>query len=182
MTALVEKIASQGGATPQKLREAVAKPKSGRPKHYVFAYRPTTKQFNLKLSFAKARVHRDEIIGALEAIIRELRRGLGGGPLDARLAPARHSDRPRPKPILIPAPRLRRFPITRRTNRPAFLRRRRGGHVLEPIPFRVVETAFLDGRGPRLIRGARQPRRGTEQAAARVVRVRWPGPANAADT
>jgi ParB family chromosome partitioning protein len=75
MTALIEKIASQGGATRQKLREAVAKPKAGRPKHYVFAYRPTTKQFNLKLSFAKARVHRDEIIGALEAIIRELREG-----------------------------------------------------------------------------------------------------------
>ena len=40
MTALVEKIAGQGGATRQQLREAAAKPKAGRPKHYVFAYRP----------------------------------------------------------------------------------------------------------------------------------------------
>jgi len=74
MTALIEKIASQGGATRQQLREAAAKPKAGRPKHYVFAYRPPTKAFNLKLNFAKSRVSRDEIIDALEAIIRDLRK------------------------------------------------------------------------------------------------------------
>jgi ParB family transcriptional regulator, chromosome partitioning protein len=73
MTALVEKIASQGGATRQQLREAVAKPKAGRPKRYVFAFRPPTKQFNLKLSFNKTRVNREEIIDALEAILKELR-------------------------------------------------------------------------------------------------------------
>jgi len=73
MTALIEKIASQGGATRQKLREAAAKPKVGRPKNYVFAYRPPTKAFNLKLSFTKTRVNRDEVIEALEAIINELR-------------------------------------------------------------------------------------------------------------
>jgi ParB family chromosome partitioning protein len=75
MTRLIEKIASQGGATRQQLREATAKPKPGRPKHYVFAYRPETKAFNLKLSFTKARVNRDEIIDALEGIIRDLRKG-----------------------------------------------------------------------------------------------------------
>jgi len=74
MTALVEKMASQGGVTRQRLREAAAKPKVGRPKHYVFAYRPTTKAFNLKLSFAKSRASRDEIIDALEAILKELRK------------------------------------------------------------------------------------------------------------
>jgi ParB family chromosome partitioning protein len=73
MIALIEKIASQGGATRQQLREAVAKPKAGRPKNYVFAYRPPTKAFNLKLSFTKSRVNRDEVISALEAIIQELR-------------------------------------------------------------------------------------------------------------
>lgn len=73
MIALIEKIASQGGATRQQLREAAAKPKPGRPKAYVFAYRPPTKQFNLKLSFSKSKVERDEIISALEAIISELR-------------------------------------------------------------------------------------------------------------
>ena len=74
MTALIERIASQGGATRQQVREATAKVRPGRPKHYVFAYRPSTKQFNLKLSFAKARVTRDEIVDALEAIIRELKK------------------------------------------------------------------------------------------------------------
>jgi ParB family chromosome partitioning protein len=74
MTALIEKIAGQGGATRQQLREAAAKPKVGRPKQFVFAYRPPTKAFNLKLSFTKSRVNRDEIIDALEAIIRELRK------------------------------------------------------------------------------------------------------------
>jgi ParB family transcriptional regulator, chromosome partitioning protein len=73
MTALIEKISNQGGATRQQLREAAAKPKSGRPKHYVFAYRPPSKLFNLKLSFGKARVQRGEIIEALEAILHDLR-------------------------------------------------------------------------------------------------------------
>ncbi len=37
MTALVEKIANHGGgATRQQLRDASAKPKAGRPKHFVF--------------------------------------------------------------------------------------------------------------------------------------------------
>ena len=74
MVALVEKIASQGGATRQQVREATAKPKPGRPKHYVFAYRPPTKAFNLKISFSKSRASREEIIDALEAILRDLRK------------------------------------------------------------------------------------------------------------
>jgi ParB family chromosome partitioning protein len=74
MTALVEKIASQGGTTRQQMRDAVAKPRAGRPKHYVFAFRPSTKAFNLKLSFNKSRASRDEVIEALEVIIRELRK------------------------------------------------------------------------------------------------------------
>jgi ParB family chromosome partitioning protein len=74
MTALVEKIAGQGGTTRQQLREAVARPKAGRPKHYVFAFRPPTKAFNLKLSFNKSRASRDEIIDALESILRDLRK------------------------------------------------------------------------------------------------------------
>ena len=74
MTALVEKLASQGGVTRQQMREAAAKPKAGRPKHYVFAYRPPTKAFNLKLSFSKSRASKDEIIEALEAILKDLRK------------------------------------------------------------------------------------------------------------
>jgi ParB family transcriptional regulator, chromosome partitioning protein len=74
MTALIERIAGQGGATRQQLRDAVARPKAGRPKHYIFAYRPATKAFNLKISFAKSRASRDDVIEALEAILRDLRK------------------------------------------------------------------------------------------------------------
>src|ERR1019366_719789 len=74
MTALIEKFASQGGATRQQLRDATARPKPGRPKNYTFAYRPPTKAFNLKLSFTKSRASRDEVIEALEGIIRDLRK------------------------------------------------------------------------------------------------------------
>src|SRR5207244_2258579 len=74
MAALVEKIAGQGGATRQQRRDQARRPKPGRPKQYVFAYRPPTKAFNLKLSFAKSRASRDDIIDALEAILKELRK------------------------------------------------------------------------------------------------------------
>jgi ParB family chromosome partitioning protein len=75
MTGLIEKLASQGGAvTRQQLRDAAAKVRPGRPKQYVFAYRPDTKAFNLKLSFAKSRVTREEIIDALEATLRDLKK------------------------------------------------------------------------------------------------------------
>jgi hypothetical protein len=73
MTALIEKIASQGGTTRQQLRDAAAKPQAGRPKHYIFAFKAPTKAFNLKLSFNKSRASRDEIIDALEAILKDLR-------------------------------------------------------------------------------------------------------------
>ncbi len=73
MTGLVERIASGGVSTRQEARQATARPKAGRPKNYTFAYRPPTKHFNLKLSFAKSKVQKDEIISALEGIILELR-------------------------------------------------------------------------------------------------------------
>ena len=66
--------AASGGATREEVRQAVARPRQGRPKHFTFAYRPPTKLFNLKLSFNKARASRDEIIDALEGIIRDLRK------------------------------------------------------------------------------------------------------------
>ena len=74
MIAMVEKIAREGNATREKLRkEAAAKPQRGRPRAYVFNYRPPTKAFKLHLSFAKSQVERKEIISALEAIIEDLR-------------------------------------------------------------------------------------------------------------
>ena len=74
MIALIEKITREGNATREKLRkETAATPQRGRPRAYVFKYRPPTKAFKLHLAFAKSDVDRGEIISALEAILRELR-------------------------------------------------------------------------------------------------------------
>jgi ParB family chromosome partitioning protein len=74
MTALVERIAREGGATREDVRKETVKPKAGRPKAYVFSYKAPTKAFKLQLRFTKSRVDRDEVIAALEGIIEELRR------------------------------------------------------------------------------------------------------------
>jgi len=77
MMALVEQLTRegrQGGPTREQARKAVAKPKFGRPKSYVFKYRPPTKAFNLSLKFKRSDVDRTEVIAALEAIIAELRK------------------------------------------------------------------------------------------------------------
>jgi ParB family chromosome partitioning protein len=75
MTALVERISRDGDATRETIRRETAKPRPGRPKAYIFRYRPPSKTFNLQLRFTKSRVERDEIIEALEAILNELRAG-----------------------------------------------------------------------------------------------------------
>ena len=72
MLALVEKLVGQGQTTRQDVREAI-KPKPGRPKFFVFAFKPPTKAFDLRLSFKKSRVEKEEIIEALQNIIRDLR-------------------------------------------------------------------------------------------------------------
>jgi ParB family transcriptional regulator, chromosome partitioning protein len=73
MIALIEKISREGGATREAVRKETAKPKAGRPKAYVFSYKAPTKAFKLQLRFTKSRVDRDEVIAALQEIIKELR-------------------------------------------------------------------------------------------------------------
>jgi ParB family chromosome partitioning protein len=73
MVALVERISRDGSVTRADVRREAAKPKPGRPKAFVFSYRAPTKAFNLQLRFAKSRVEREEVISALEGIVRELR-------------------------------------------------------------------------------------------------------------
>ena len=75
MIALVEKMSREGGTTREAARKETAKPKAGRPKAYTFHYKAPTKAFNLQLKFTKSRVDRDEVIEALQAIIKELRAG-----------------------------------------------------------------------------------------------------------
>ena len=77
MTALVEKLTreSAGPVTRDLARRATAPVgKPGRPKAFVFQYRPPTKAFNLRLKFRRSEVDRTEVIAALEAIIAELRK------------------------------------------------------------------------------------------------------------
>src|SRR5687767_201543 len=73
MVALIERMSREGGATRAEVRKETAKPKAGRPKAFVFSYKAPTKAFKLQLRFAKSRVDRDEVISALEGIIKELR-------------------------------------------------------------------------------------------------------------
>jgi ParB family transcriptional regulator, chromosome partitioning protein len=75
MITLVERITREGHATREALRKASAlKARKGRPRAFVFTFRPSTKAFNLRLRFSKGQVERAEIIGALESIIEELKR------------------------------------------------------------------------------------------------------------
>jgi len=77
MVALVEQLTreSQGaGVTREQVRKATAhKGNPGRPKAYVFQFRPAAKTFNLRLQFKKSKVDRAEVIEALEVILTELR-------------------------------------------------------------------------------------------------------------
>jgi ParB family chromosome partitioning protein len=78
MIALIERLTRDGGGaavTREQARKVVAKPKAGRPKAFVFQYRPPAKTFNLKLQFKKSDVDKAEVIEALEGIIKELRKG-----------------------------------------------------------------------------------------------------------
>jgi len=75
MVALIEQLTRDGRpATREEARKAVAIPKPGRPKAFVFQYRPEAKTFNLRLQFRKSSVDRAEVIATLEAIIDELRK------------------------------------------------------------------------------------------------------------
>jgi ParB family chromosome partitioning protein len=77
MIAFIEQLTRDGGqaVTREKAREVAlaGRARRGRPKAFVFQYRPPTKQFNLKLQFRKTEVDRREVIEALEGIIADLR-------------------------------------------------------------------------------------------------------------
>jgi ParB family transcriptional regulator, chromosome partitioning protein len=77
MIAFIEKLTREGAngsVTREHARKVAARPKPGRPKAYVFQYRPPTKAFKLRLQFRQSDVDRTEIIAALEAIIADLRK------------------------------------------------------------------------------------------------------------
>jgi ParB family chromosome partitioning protein len=77
MLALIERVSTQTASeqpvTREQLRSASRKPKAGRPRAYVFQYRPKSKAFSLRLNFRKSEVETAEVIDALLGIIEELR-------------------------------------------------------------------------------------------------------------
>ena len=75
MVALIERASRQASGEQPVTRETLraGKKKVGRPKAFVFQYKAPTKAFSLKLNFRKADVPKNEVISALEAIIKDLR-------------------------------------------------------------------------------------------------------------
>lgn len=76
MIALIEQLTrdAHSTVTRDQARRVTAKPKPGRPKAFVFQYRPPAKTFNLKLQFRRSDVEKTEVIAALEEIIQELKK------------------------------------------------------------------------------------------------------------
>ena len=74
MTALIEKIASQGGATRQQLREATAKPKAGPPEALRLRLPAADQGVQPEAEVHEEPASNDEIIDALEAILSDLRK------------------------------------------------------------------------------------------------------------
>ena len=76
MVALVERLQREG-TTRREARRIVGeenpKKAKGRPRNFVFRFQPKEKSYTLSLQFRKADVPKDEIIHALEGILRELR-------------------------------------------------------------------------------------------------------------
>jgi len=73
MIELLERVAHEGLSRDDLRRTSPAAGKSKRKKPYVFKFRAPDKTFNLSLSFRKSEVDRDDLIGALEGILKELR-------------------------------------------------------------------------------------------------------------
>jgi ParB family chromosome partitioning protein len=75
MLALVERLQKEG-TTRADARRLTREPSTrgrGRPRNYVFKYKPKGERFALTLSFKKTQVPRDEVIAALETILARLR-------------------------------------------------------------------------------------------------------------
>ena len=74
MVSFIERL-QQEGTTRQHARRIARETKGrakGRPKNYVFRHQPKDKTFSLTLQFRKAQVPREELVGALQAVIEDL--------------------------------------------------------------------------------------------------------------
>lgn len=77
MLALVERLGHEGATTRTDARrfgqKSDARRGRGRPRHFVFSYKPRGGPFSLSLQFKRADVPREDLIAALEAVLRSLR-------------------------------------------------------------------------------------------------------------
>jgi len=73
MADVLERIAAGGKTTREILRREKEKPRVGRPRSFVFQYKPASKEFSLKVSFRKSRVNLDEVTSALQATLKDLK-------------------------------------------------------------------------------------------------------------
>ncbi len=80
MIGLINQLQEQGTPTSQgarrlrqELKPAPASGATAKPRHFVFRYQPEEKNFRVTLQFRKQQVPREELIDALQRIIKELR-------------------------------------------------------------------------------------------------------------
>lgn len=76
MVALIERLQREGATRREArriVREESPRKSRGRPRNFVFRYKPREKDFTLSLQFRRSEVPRDEIIHTLERILQELR-------------------------------------------------------------------------------------------------------------
>ena len=75
MIAMLERMQREGTPTRHDARRIAAESKKtrGRPRHYVFRHQARDKAFTLLVHFKKSVVEREELVGALEQVIEELR-------------------------------------------------------------------------------------------------------------
>ena len=76
MLAFVDRLRRDGGATRSDARRFAQKTEGrrrGRPRNYVFNFKPRGGPFALSLQFKRADVEREEVIEALEAVLKSLR-------------------------------------------------------------------------------------------------------------
>jgi len=78
MAALVERLGHDGATRVEARRlgrKEDARRGRGRPKHFVFRFKPKGSDFSFNLQFKRAQVERQEIIQTLEGILDSLRKG-----------------------------------------------------------------------------------------------------------
>lgn len=76
MVALVEKLTRSGAVTRAMARQvsAATKARSSKARPFVYSFKAPNKGFNMRLTFRKSRVRREELIETLEGIVRDLRK------------------------------------------------------------------------------------------------------------